>query len=171
MLLFHLFMNKTASTMLNARICAEGTDKKYRRSASGETRFFTSYSQVVRFLLKKYSGDEVIAETEFEIKHSAQLSSMTPFKYAEELESKTFLCEEVYQKCIFNLIFIKGLNVSILHSMQEFWDSKKDASLHNLAYHATSLLRLQRHNETSRQTESAANKQQIHRDKQWSSRK
>lgn len=41
-----------------------------------------------------------------------------------------------------NAILMKGLKRSIRQGMRGYWNSKKSASLHDLAFHATSLLKL-----------------------------
>lgn len=84
-------MIKTVSAVLSARLSADNINKKHDRLASGETKNFTAYRQVINFLLKKYATDEVIAETEFDILHLAQSSHMTLSQYAEELITKTLL--------------------------------------------------------------------------------
>lgn len=84
MWLFLVFMNKSASAMVNARLSADGTDKEHSRWTSGKKRCFTTYSEVVNFLLMKYAADEVIAETEFNITRFVQSSNMTPSQYAEK---------------------------------------------------------------------------------------
>lgn len=73
----NFFMNKTASAVLYARLSADSIGKKYSQFASGKTRCFITYPQVVSFLLQKYATDVVIAKSESDINHFAQQSSMT----------------------------------------------------------------------------------------------
>lgn len=61
--LFHLFLNNTASVVLNTRLSAACTDAKSSRPTSSKSRYFTTYAQVIYFLLKKYATDEAISET------------------------------------------------------------------------------------------------------------
>lgn len=60
MWLFHFFMNKTTSIVLNAGLIAARTDEEYCRSVTGNMRYFTAYLQEVNFLLKKQATDEVV---------------------------------------------------------------------------------------------------------------
>lgn len=166
---FHSFM-KTASAVLIARPRANGTDRKYSQSVSSKTRYFTTYPHVVNFLLKQFANDEVIAETISRITCFAQPSSMTPFQYDEELV-KTPLCwGDVWEEWALIKILIEDPDASTRHSMHEFCSIKKDANQHDLAFHATSLLRLQGHDVTSKRTRPTELKIQNQRGKPWPSR-
>lgn len=48
-------------------------------------------------------------------------------------------------------MFIEGLNTTIRRCMREYWGNKKQVNLNYLAFHATSLLLLQRHDVTSKE--------------------
>lgn len=158
MWLFHLFINKTASAVINSRFSAKHTDKKHRRLDSGKSRDFTIFPQVVSFLLKKYATGEVIEETESGATRLAQPSGRKPSQYVEELVKKTLRCRDVYEKYALNYIYIEGFDSSICHSMREHWEGKKKASLQDLAFHATSLLRLQENYITFKKTNASATK-------------
>lgn len=67
--------------------------------------------------MKKYTSNEVIAETESDITRFAQTSYMTPMQCAEKLGKKTLWWEDVYEENVELEIFIEGLDVSIRHFM------------------------------------------------------
>lgn len=94
----HVSMNSNASAVLIARLSADGTDKKCSRSASGNPRYFTTYSEVVQFLRKKFTADRSNTKNKSDIKHFAQPSHITLPQYAEELVTKILCCEGVYEK-------------------------------------------------------------------------
>lgn len=57
-----------------------------------------------------------------------------PPQYAKIVETKTFLWEDVLKKYALNDVFIKSLDASIRHSMDEYWEGKKEASLKDLTF-------------------------------------
>lgn len=85
---------------------------------------------------------------------------MSPFQYAEVLVTTSLGCEDVYEECVLNKIFIEGLDDSILHSMHEYRGGKKKANLQDPALHATSHLRLQGHDVACKKTNTSATKLQ-----------
>lgn len=131
-------MKTTVFAVLSARLNDQSADKENSRSASGNTRYFNTYMQVVTSSLKKFASSEVIAETESEITRFAQLSGMTTSWHAKELVTKTLRCRDMYKTYALNKIVIEGLDATIRHSMREFWRGKNEANLHKLAFHATS---------------------------------
>lgn len=149
---FLFFTDRTASAVLNASICSNLAEKKYSRSASGETKYFTTYAQVVNFLLKKYATDEAFVKTKTEMMNIAKPSGMLPFQYAKDLLTKTFRCINVYERIALNEIFIKGFDASPRQRMREYREGKKEASLQDNAFHATTLLKLQGHDRRSNWT-------------------
>lgn len=64
-------------------------------------------------------------------------------QYTEELVAKALWCEDVYEEHDLNKVFIKRLDMDIRQSMRGYWASRESASLYNLAFHPTSLLKLQ----------------------------
>lgn len=90
MRMFHVFMKETASAVLNAFLCADGTCKKHSWSANCKARYFTTYLHAVVFLQKKCATDEAIAKTESEITSFAQPSHMTLSHFVEDLMKKHF---------------------------------------------------------------------------------
>lgn len=94
-----------------------------------------------------------------------QPSGMTPSRYAEELLKKTLRSGVVYRKYALNKIFVDDLDVSIRYSMRKYWGGKRDPKLHPLALYATSLLRLQGHEISSKGINSSVDKRQTQRGK------
>lgn len=92
----------------------------------------------------------------------AKPSGMTPSQYAKDLLTKSFRCKNLYEGNALNEILIKGFDASIRHSMRKYKEGKKEASLHDIAFHATTLLELQGHdwrsNCASQFTKKAADK-------------
>lgn len=72
-----IFVNQTSFAVLNACLSTGGTGKKTTWSASSKTRYFTTFTQVVNFLLEKDATDEVILDAKAEITHFVQPSYMT----------------------------------------------------------------------------------------------
>lgn len=91
----HLYVNKAASAVLNARLSVDGTGKKYSRSATGKTRYFTTYLQVANLSLKTYATDELIAKIDSDNTRFQQPSHIVPSQFAEKLVTKTILCGDV----------------------------------------------------------------------------
>lgn len=125
--LFHLFMNKTASAVLNAHLSAERSDKKNSRLVSGKTKDFPTCPQVVNSLLKKCTTDKVVAETKFKITLFVHPSGLTSSQYTEELVTKNLRYGDAYEEYVLNKIFMEGLDTSIVPSMRKYWEGKKKA--------------------------------------------
>lgn len=90
MWLFHLFINKTASAVRNARQSADSTCREHRQSAGSINRYIITYLQLVNFLLKKYATDEAIVETKSDITRCTQPSETTRLQYSKKLVIKHF---------------------------------------------------------------------------------
>lgn len=84
-----------------------------------------------------------IADREDVITMFSQPSNKTTSLYAEELVAKALRCGEVYGEHDLNLFFIKELDKSIRQSMRGYWASRKSPSPYDVAFHATSLFKLQ----------------------------
>lgn len=90
MWLFYFFTNKSACAVLYIRPNMERIDRSRSRSTIDSTSDFTTYQQVVEFLLKQYATDEATTETESKLRGFVKQSRMTPLQSAEELVSKIF---------------------------------------------------------------------------------
>lgn len=84
---------------------------------------------------------------------------MNPSQHAEELVAKTLRCEDVYGKYALNEMVIEVLDMSIQQSMVQCWGANKETTLQHLAFHATSLLRLQVRDMLFKETPSASARQ------------
>lgn len=134
-------MKKSASAVLNTRLASKHKTRT-RIPSVKKTTTLTTYPQVVSYLLQTYATDENIADTKDEITMFSQPPNKTLSQYAEELVAKALRCGDVYKEHDLNEIFIEGLDKSIRRSMRGYWASRETASLHGLAFHATSLLKL-----------------------------
>lgn len=85
---FHFFMTKTAFAMLDASINANDIGRSYSRSASSRMRYLAIFTPALKFSLKKYATDEIVAETESNIMRFAQPSKMKLYRYTDKLVTK-----------------------------------------------------------------------------------
>lgn len=85
--------------------------------------------------------------------------------------TKTLYYRNVYEEYALDEILIENIDASIPDSLREYWGNKKIKNLQNLAFHATSLLRLQGHDSSRKQTRPIGPKPQNQRTKTWSSHK
>lgn len=161
------FMNNTAFAELHARHSPKRANKKLIRLTNVRTRTFTASLQVVVFLSKECVTKESLAETELKIMRFAQPSDMTPFQYAKKLVTNTLPCKDEYEKYTLDEITIKGLDVSIHHSMRETWRAKQKVNLHDLAFYATALPRFPEYDDTFQKTWALWKWTQAQRRKPW----
>lgn len=145
MWLYHVIINKTATAVLDSWLSTECSDKKRIRSVNAIKSYWCTYPQVVNFLLKKCTTDEVIVVAEPGITCFAKPSGMMPFQYGKELDTRTFQCKDVYEEYTYSKSFIQGLEALSRHSMIGYWGSKKEANWNDLFFNAIFLLTLQRH--------------------------
>lgn len=101
----------------------------------------------------------------------AESPNMTPSQNVEELVTKTIRYRDVPEEYVPHKTFKEFPNARICDSVREYWRNKKDASLHDPAFHASSLLRLQGQDVKSNLTSPAGPKLQKQRGKLWSSHK
>lgn len=71
--------------------------QKHSRSVSLKTRYLTTYSRVVNFLLKNLRTMSSSQKIESWKTHFTQLAYMTLSQYFEELVAETLRCEDVYK--------------------------------------------------------------------------
>lgn len=99
---------------------------------------------MVNYLLKKYATDATLAEYEASIRRYMQPTSMTSEQFTDDLIAKSCKVAAVYVESTFNDVFIKGVDVSIRHSLRDYWASHPYADLTDIAFHADSLLAIQK---------------------------
>lgn len=70
------FMNRTAGSVLITPLNPKCIGRNHSQFTCGTTKYFTTYSQTVIFLLKKYATSRLIAKTKLEIRNFAQQPRM-----------------------------------------------------------------------------------------------
>lgn len=100
----------------------------------------TTYCYVVNYLFKTYGTNNFIAEAEVEILNFKEPFEMFAVQYFQALREKAIWCGMVYNKQILNTIFTEGLHTFNRYSLCTYWGANRNATLQNLARHATSLV-------------------------------
>lgn len=136
MWLFQYFIKEPAKAPLMHRVCL--TDKDSQQKGK-----LTTYCQVVNYLLVTYATDDEIAKAEAGIMQFKKPERMSATLFSELLWEKALRCGRVYNDARLKALFIEGLHTSIRLSMRLYWAANKDATLHDLARHATSLSKFQ----------------------------
>lgn len=101
------------------------------------------YPHVVSYLLQTYGTDVNITSTEDEITKFIQPPNKTPLQYAGKLVDRTLCCEDVHEKLDFNEISIEGQDKYLGQRMTRYRSTQIATILHDLTFHAISLLKLQ----------------------------
>lgn len=97
---------------------------------------------MVSYLLETYVTEVVITEVETEIANFKKYAGMNTVWYSEALCETAPTCRSVYNKPRLKIIFIEGIHTSILYSKRTYLREHKGTILHNLARHATLLVKL-----------------------------
>lgn len=126
--------NKSLATKHEAQI---------RVQSSGKTTTLMPYPKVVNYPLRTFATDENIADYEDKITTFTQPLNKTPSQDAEKLVLKALRSGDVYGGHELEEIFIQKLDKSIRQCLRGYWGLRQLATLHDLAFHATSLLKLQ----------------------------
>lgn len=137
--------------------------KNHTREISGKRRYLTADPQVANISLKKYATNEVKAKTESDT-HSP--CTWTRHKFGSNCRSvycKTIPFCDVCEIYAPNEIFVYGMVQSTRHCVRECCESWKKANLHDLAFHAISLLKLKRRDLSTKQDPHAV----LHLRKEW----
>lgn len=95
----------------------------------------------MEYLLRMYATNVHNADTENEINMFLYKPNETPSLFTEELVAKTFCCADVHKEQYLNKIFTKGLEKFIRQSLRGYCPTQKTASVHDLDFNATSLLK------------------------------
>lgn len=140
--LFTHFIKERPKAALSGRVTAE------KQKHQQEIKLVT-YCQAVSFLLKTYATEDVIDEAETDVTSFKPPAGMTAVRYSEALTEETLRCGMLYNKPKLSRIFIEGLRSSICYSIRTYWGSHKEATLHSLARHTTSLVKLQKGSHSS----------------------
>lgn len=132
----HLFMKEPAAAAFISRISLPSKSRTHKEGT------LTSYCKVVNHLFETYAMDDVIEETDAKIMHYTPSADKKPIESTELLWSKALRCDRVYVEYVLKGIFIEDLHKSIRHIMGPYWESKKNATMQDLASHSTSLMHL-----------------------------
>lgn len=109
----------------------------------GKITTVSTYPQVVNYLLHTYATYEYIADTEDVITMFSHPPNKTPLQSAKELLAKEFWCGDEYGDHDLDVIFIRRLDESTRKIMKRYWALLKSASLHDVAFYATLLHKLE----------------------------
>lgn len=104
---------------------------------------FTTYCQVVKYLLANYPTDDFMAETEVDMANFKQPEGMFSVPYSQVLLEKALHCGHLYDELRLKEVFVEGLHDSIRFLIRPYWSAHKDVNLENLAPYETSQPRLQ----------------------------
>lgn len=135
-------MKKSASAALYMRLASKHKAQS-RLPTAEKIATWSTYTQVAKYWLHNYVTDGNIVDTEGEVSMLLEPPNKKPKQYAEEPFFEVFWCGVVFKNHDINGIFTKGLTKSIRRSVNGYRASLESASLHDLAFHATPLVKLQ----------------------------
>lgn len=161
-------IKKSASSALHLRLLSKH-NAKTRVASTGNYTTLTTYPHILSYLLPTYAIDENIADTGDEITTIIQPLNKTPSQHTEELMVETLRCGDFFNEQDLGKIFSKRLEKFIRQFMREKCSMRKVAGFHNLAFHASSLLKLQYEHKGVPSTNSGGNKKQNRR-RGWQTR-
>lgn len=90
------------------------------------------------YLWETYTTDNIIAEEETEIPNFKPPVGMSVVQYSETLWEIALRCRTVYNELRIKAIFTKHLHPTIPYSMHTYCGANQNATLHDMARHATS---------------------------------
>lgn len=114
MWLHPLFLGKAAGVALNVRTCL---------SSSSNARYkgkFTSYWEVLNYLLPTYTTGYIIEQVDMDIINFKQPTVQRAFEYLYALWTEALCCRPVYDAFSITGTFIEKLEQPILHSSQSY---------------------------------------------------
>lgn len=110
-----LYCEELASSALHTWLASK-YEARMRAASTENIIIFTTYPQVVSYLLRAYTTDENI--TKDEVTAFSQPRDKNLSQYSEELIAKTLHFGIVYNKYSLSKSFIKWLDKSISHSIK-----------------------------------------------------
>lgn len=122
--LLYFFMRLPAAAALNARIALRL--KSPERQTEGTIRL---HFKAINNLLKSYAKDDMITETDADMKQFTQLSKTLPTVCAEALFNNIFRWNMVHDQYGLNGIFIECLREFICRNMHTYCRSEKTATV------------------------------------------
>lgn len=102
----------------------------------------TSYCKALSYLPDNYATHYSTADTDTDIMCFTQSSNKLATKYAEALWNNALPYDREYDKYAVKVIFTEGFLESTCNSVRAYWGSWKNATVHDMAYHATSMTKL-----------------------------
>lgn len=97
---------------------------------------------MVNHLLRTYTTDAIVAETDNKIHCYVKRLITSPLRYPHEQWLRTLRCPHIYIEFVLRRTLVYELPQFNWYSMRAPWSSHKNAPLQNLAYHAPSLTKL-----------------------------
>lgn len=143
------FVKNALVLTLNSRVPATSTIAHALASVQvaeplRQKQLFRSYPEVDTYLLKKFTNGQAIAGLDFSISRHSQASSTNTMQYAENLYAKSCKVADVYDESTLNGILVCGVDSAICHCLSNYWVSKPEANLTNIAFKALLLLAIQK---------------------------
>lgn len=93
--------------------------------------------EAVDDLLETFATDDLIEYADVNLMQFIRLSKKSPTEYVEILWRKALRCSRVNDENVHKSIYVESLLESIHHSMQSYWGSRKNTTVHALAPHVT----------------------------------
>lgn len=94
---------------------------------------FTTYCQVVSYLLSTYSKDDTIVDVEAGISNFKQPQGIFVVRYSEVLWEQAPRCGRAYHESHQKGVFIEVVHESIHLSTSTYWGAHKNVTLQNLS--------------------------------------
>lgn len=142
--IFHFSLRDPARVAPTARTVNKSSWTSNK--SSRDTSKLTTYCEVVQYLLRTYSTDDIIAEVEASLMRFTQGDRMNETDYAQALWTKALRCGTVYSEEHLKGLFIEGLHEPVRKNVQSYWAELPEADLMVLARFSTSVASLRRNN-------------------------
>lgn len=104
---------------------------------------FTTYCQVVSYLLETYLAGDVIAKGQNKHHELQATRKYVCSSQLRTLRKKALTSGLVYREPYLKTVLIEGLHHSIFFSMRDHWGTNRETTIRNFVRFITSLLKLQ----------------------------
>lgn len=84
-----------------------------------------SYWEAGIYWFERFVRDDVIPETQADMRRFTLPSCKSPTEYVETLWNKVLRCARLYDKYVLSAVLIEGLPAAIRFSMPPYWCSKR----------------------------------------------
>lgn len=88
-------MKHPVAAALNVRIALPSKRHRFQKEST-----VTTYCEAINYPVDTYAGDDVIAETDSDMRRITPLSNKSAMEYAEAGQSKALRCHCVYDKFV-----------------------------------------------------------------------